>query len=61
MTMCTETVLCTYVTSLSVCTFVQNISITLQITDDFWKVIIHCDVISCVICISSKIEYLQKE
>ena len=37
-----------------------NILITLQISDDFSKVI-HCDVISCVIYISNKVEYLEKE
>ena len=42
-------------------TFVQNILITLQIADDFRKVIMHSDVISCVICVSNKVEYLKKE
>ena len=36
-------------------------SITLQISDDFWIVIMHCDAIRCVICISNKVEYLVKK
>ena len=36
-------------------------SITFQINDEFRKVIMHCDVISCVIAISSKVEYLEEE
>ena len=40
-----------YDKSLGVCTFARNISITLQMTDDFLKVLMYCDVISCVICI----------
>ena len=39
----------------------QNMLITLQIYDDFWNVIMHCDSISCVIYISNKVEYLEKE
>ena len=41
--------------------FVRNISITLQITDDFLNVIMHCDAISCVIYISNKVYYPEKE
>ena len=32
-------------TAFSSCIFVQNMFITLQINDDFWKDIMHCDVI----------------
>ena len=35
-------------------------SITLQITDDFVKVIMHCNIISCVICMSNIVDYLKK-
>ena len=43
------------------CIFVRNMLIKLQINGYFWKSIMHCDVISCVICIWNKVEYLEKE
>ena len=48
-------------TAFSSCIFVQNMFITLQISDDFWKDIMHCDVISCVIYLLNKVQYLEKE
>ena len=36
-------------------------SITLQISDEFRNVIMHCDVISCVIGLSNYAEYFEKE
>ena len=38
-----------------------NMSTTFQISDEFLKVIMHCDVMSGVICISNKVEYFEKE
>ncbi len=37
-----------------------NMLITFQINDDFWKVIMHHDVTSCVIYISNEVEYWRK-
>ena len=34
---------------------------TFQISDKFLKVIMHCDVMNRVICISNKVEYFEKE
>ena len=41
--------------------FIWNFLTATEIDDGFWKVIMQYDVTSCVICISKKLEYLNKE